>query len=180
MLYIMLTKHFDANYSRAVVLLIRALFYIIYIMKQPQDQLASCLPFGYGSSSEYQLYDKSFTDLQKKFGVYFHLSEFLHSETALRMNLRTEIRESQFNCLCHLLDKVLYPARIAVGCPIHVNSGVRSHALNSAVGGVSNSLHLQGRAADIWCADMKKLWRTLEALPHTELIQYKSFIHVAL
>lgn len=38
-----------------------------------------------------------------------------------------------------------------VGVPLKVNSGYRSKAHNKAVGGVSNSAHTKGLAADIHC-----------------------------
>ena len=43
---------------------------------------------------------------------------------------------------------LLEPARIEVG-PIIVNSGFRKEAVNRKVGGVKNSQHLLGQAADI-------------------------------
>ena len=46
---------------------------------------------------------------------------------------------------CHLL---LEPARREVG-PIIVNSGFRNARVNALVGGVANSQHLLGQAADI-------------------------------
>ena len=46
---------------------------------------------------------------------------------------------------CHLL---LEPARQIVG-PIIINSGFRNEAVNRKVGGVRNSQHLIGQAADI-------------------------------
>ena len=47
---------------------------------------------------------------------------------------------------CRLL---LEPAREAVGCPIIINSGFRNFRVNTLVGGVKNSQHLLGQAADI-------------------------------
>lgn len=145
------------------------------------DSLSKKLTFNYGSSEDYKTFQKIFTDLQnEKFGVYFNFSDMLYSATANRLRLKNEPTEAQFENLCILLMKVLYPARISTGVPLHVNSAFRSVPLNTAVGGVKSSRHLQGLAADIWCCDMQKLWRNLESLPHKELIQYKSFIHVAL
>ena len=43
---------------------------------------------------------------------------------------------------------LLEPARFLVG-PIIINSGFRNEAVNSKVGGVRNSQHLVGQAADI-------------------------------
>ena len=45
--------------------------------------------------------------------------------------------------------QLLEPAREAVGCPIIVNSGFRNPRVNTLVGGVRNSQHLLGQAADI-------------------------------
>ena len=44
---------------------------------------------------------------------------------------------------------LLEPAREAIGCPLIVNSGFRNSRVNALVGGVRNSQHLLGQAADI-------------------------------
>ena len=46
---------------------------------------------------------------------------------------------------------VLQPLRDSLGAPVYINSGYRSKRLNARVGGVANSRHLQGKAADIHC-----------------------------
>lgn len=51
--------------------------------------------------------------------------------------------------LTFLCERVLQPLRDAVGRPVYVNSGYRSRRLNARVGGVPNSYHLRGLAADI-------------------------------
>lgn len=51
--------------------------------------------------------------------------------------------------MCFLAHRVLEPLRAAVGVPVHINSAYRSRRVNDAVGGVSNSYHLLGLAADI-------------------------------
>lgn len=48
-----------------------------------------------------------------------------------------------------LVGAVLDPLREHYGRPIQVNSGYRCPAHNKAVGGVPNSQHLRGEAADI-------------------------------
>ena len=45
-------------------------------------------------------------------------------------------------------NQLLEPARLIVG-PIIINSGYRNEAVNRQVGGVKNSQHLFGQAADI-------------------------------
>ena len=52
-----------------------------------------------------------------------------------------------------LLDK-LDALREAIGKPIHVDCMYRCPAHNAEVGGVPNSQHVLGNAADIWVDDM--------------------------
>ena len=54
--------------------------------------------------------------------------------------------------MTYLCIYVLEPLRVAMGHPIKIGSGFRCKALNKAVGGVSNSQHLTGQAADL-CID---------------------------
>ncbi len=49
---------------------------------------------------------------------------------------------------------VLQPLRDTIGAPVYINSGYRSKRLNARVGGVPNSRHLQGKAADIHCDNL--------------------------
>ena len=51
---------------------------------------------------------------------------------------------------------VLQPLRDTIGSPVYINSGYRSKRLNARVGGVPNSRHLQGRAADIHCDNIER------------------------
>ena len=62
---------------------------------------------------------------------------------------------------CHML---LEPAREAIGCPILINSGFRCEAVNRQVGGVRNSQHLQGCAADIRPKDPEQFQRLVSFL----------------
>ena len=56
--------------------------------------------------------------------------------------------------LVYLCAVVLEPLRKMLGYPVRINSGYRSARLNKAVGGVPNSYHLTGRAADIFCKNL--------------------------
>ena len=56
--------------------------------------------------------------------------------------------------LQNLCIHVLQPLRDKVGAPVYINSGYRSKKLNAKVGGVPNSRHLLGKAADIHCDNM--------------------------
>lgn len=87
---------------------------------------------------------------------YFSLAEFIHSATAKRLNIDNtptfEIVDN-LNRLADYLDNI----REKLGKPILVSSGYRCPVLNKAVGGVANSQHQKGLAADLVCADMAKL-----------------------
>lgn len=85
--------------------------------------------------------------------------------------------------LCYGVHNLLEPARAVVACPIIVTSGFRCAALNKAVGGVSNSQHLTGNAADIKPSDPTKfdaLWAFLSAHPLTDqLLGGRGWLHVS-
>lgn len=112
---------------------------------------------------------------------FFQLNEFLLSTIASKFSIENKLADiSQFRNLCNLLLETLLPARLQLQHPIFVNSGFRCPELNRFVGGVENSFHLSGCAADIHCCDDSRLFEILSSLPHTELLIYPSFIHVAL
>ena len=79
-----------------------------------------------------------------------------------------------------LVDNVLDPARQAFGGPVYVNSGYRCEKHNKGVGGVVNSQHMKGEAADIRCADNKLLAEIIEQKGNfDQLIIYPTFLHVS-
>ncbi|MBR2208652.1 MAG: DUF882 domain-containing protein [Synergistaceae bacterium] len=78
--------------------------------------------------------------------------------------------------------------RERAGCPIHINSGYRCPVHNKNVGGVANSKHTLGLAADLSCsigainlfvliADMKAKGE-LPDLDYAILYIKKNFVHV--
>lgn len=83
-----------------------------------------------------------------KIAKYFSLMEMCASETAQKLCIRNQPTVTEVVNLTLLCTKVLDPLRKAMG-PITINSGFRCAALNKAVGGVSNSQHCKGQAADI-------------------------------
>ena len=93
----------------------------------------------------------------------FTLEEFTASETAKAKGIRNNPGQSDVVNLCALVHNVLQPLRTAMGEPIKIGSGYRSLALNKAVGGVSNSQHMRGEAADLCIdGDLKKGKRWFE------------------
>lgn len=80
---------------------------------------------------------------------YFTLEELTHSVTADAYNVRNVPDERQTECLEALMCNCLDPIRELWGLRLVVNSGYRSPRLNALVGGVKNSQHMRGEAADI-------------------------------
>ena len=91
----------------------------------------------------------------------FTYEEFIRSSTAERMGIdnRPKTKEEEKKVIENLRNlclEVLQPLRDYVGAPVHINSGYRCKALNLAVGGVKNSQHSRGEAADIRIASSKQ------------------------
>lgn len=79
-----------------------------------------------------------------------------------------------------LVENVLDPAREQLGRPIIVSSGFRCPLHNTTVGGVKQSQHIQGEAADVHCADNAALARIIvEQGRFDQLILYPTFLHVS-
>lgn len=81
--------------------------------------------------------------------INFTIKELTKSATANRLKIDNTPTDSVIKNLNDLVDNVLDPLRKAYGKPIVVTSGYRSQKLNKAVGGVPNSQHTLGQAADI-------------------------------
>ena len=80
----------------------------------------------------------------------FTLEELIRSNTAERMGIDNVPKDEKVvENLRSLCLEVLQPLRDYVGAPVHINSGYRCPELNMVVGGVKNSQHCRGEAADI-------------------------------
>lgn len=121
-----------------------------------------------------------------KLSEHFKLSEFTKSNTARRYKVSNIPSDSHISNLKILCKFALEPIRKEYGLPIHVSSGYRCPRLNELVGGVPNSYHKLGCAADISGPDLPRLkecigYLVAYGLLHLdEYIEYPSFVHVAL
>lgn len=82
----------------------------------------------------------------------FTLDELLYSDTAKQKGIINAPGVDEVCALCALVHNVLQPLRDAMREPIKIGSGYRCTRLNKAVGGVANSQHTKGQAADL-CID---------------------------
>jgi zinc D-Ala-D-Ala carboxypeptidase len=117
---------------------------------------------------------------------HFSLFEYLQSDTANRLHIdNTPTFDVVYNLL-RLTQLVLDGTRDKIGMPIRVTSGYRSVALNRAVGGVHNSQHITGCAADLKCNNMQLLFETLALNPNVDQLLYEhdgkggKWIHVSI
>ena len=103
---------------------------------------------------------------------HFTTDEMLRSATASAKGITNAIDATSLNNLHTLCERVLEPARERYGKPIPITSGYRCKALNTAVGGVANSQHLTGEAADLpWS---KELFEILMDGDFDQLIRERS------
>ena len=109
---------------------------------------------------------------------HFMLTEFLNLEK-YPDNLPTPQVLSNLKYGCQYL---LEPARREVG-PIIINSGFRNSRVNVLVGGVKNSQHLYGEAADIRPKDPQQFQRLVDFLRANEytdqLLTGNGWLHIS-
>ena len=84
--------------------------------------------------------------------MHFTIEEMYASDTAKRLGIDNKPSTQKMINLVYLCAHVLEPLRVAMNEPIKIGSGYRCEKLNKAVGGVYNSQHLKGQAADL-CID---------------------------
>jgi hypothetical protein len=77
------------------------------------------------------------------------LAEVMRSETAKRKGISNMPTPEHIENFKKLAENVFQPIREHFGVPIHISSGYRSKALNTAIGGSLSSQHCKGEAIDI-------------------------------
>lgn len=128
-------------------------------------------------------------DKLPKLSKHFDLSEFIDSSEHPEL-VGPNLRALKPLDMVHLqtLARLLEALRSFLKEPIHINSGFRFLPLNKAVGGVPNSNHTKGLAADISFGSVETLNRAYSYLSRlkslspediNELIKYPTFIHVS-
>lgn len=122
---------------------------------------------------------------------HFNLSEFFRSSTAAKNGIKNEPSADEKATIVRninlLVDNVLDPVRDMVNTPIIITSGYRCPQVNRLVGGVDNSQHMSGCAADFhvmgFTPEMmyKVFLYIFDTLEFDQLIYYpsKNIIHVS-
>ncbi|WP_293672291.1 D-Ala-D-Ala carboxypeptidase family metallohydrolase [uncultured Parabacteroides sp.] len=115
---------------------------------------------------------------------HFYMGEFEYSAVAVANGLDNTPTPIAQRAICHLVKNLLEPLRKKSGMPIYVSSGFRCPVLNVLVGGVPDSQHITGEAADIFTGGNARLLEILEEekLNFDQAIFYrrKKFMHLSL
>lgn len=123
-----------------------------------------------------------------KLTEHFSLEELIRSDKAKSLNIEnvpSDKEKANLKRLCEVLEKV----RTVLGNkPINISSGFRNTEVNRAVGGVWNSAHLTGEAADFTCSSFGTVKEVAEAIaPHVEefgidqlIHEYSNWIHLGI
>ena len=107
---------------------------------------------------------------------FFSLDELIKSSTATKHHIDNTPPPDVLKNLQYGVDMVLDPLRRIYGKPIIITSGYRCPKLNTLVGGVSNSWHTQGNAADIHVASLTeatKLFSNLQKIPSVDTVLFE-------
>lgn len=122
---------------------------------------------------------------------HFNLSEFFRSSTAAENGIKNEPsinkRAAVIRNINLLVDNVLDPVGDMFNTPVIITSGYRCPQVNRLVGGVDNSQHMSGRAADFRVKGFTSsmmlgvFFYILNNLEYDQLIYYRSknIIHVS-
>lgn len=102
---------------------------------------------------------------------HFNLSEFFLSTTAAKNYIKNEPNLDEKATVVRninlLVDNVLDPIRGLVNAPIIITSGYRCPQVNRLVGGVNNSQHMSGCAADF------------HVMGYTPSMMYEVFLYIS-
>lgn len=117
---------------------------------------------------------------------YFTFFELEFSQKAFERRIKNEPTPAVEDNLRLLVERLLDPLRERYGKPVVVDSGFRNAQVNKLVGGVANSQHLTGCAADLQTGsrlENQHLARLLaqSGLPFDQLIDEHDYgwVHVS-
>ncbi|MCD8044393.1 MAG: D-Ala-D-Ala carboxypeptidase family metallohydrolase [Tannerellaceae bacterium] len=121
---------------------------------------------------------------ETKITTFFTWQEMTISETAEKNGLQNIPDKKAVEALFFLVTRLLQPLRELYKKPVRVTSGYRSPEVNRLVGGVPDSQHLKGEAADCRTEDNERLLRVLQesGLTFDQAILYRkrNILHLSL
>lgn len=116
----------------------------------------------------------------------FWLSEFIQSDTALRLGIDNSPKPTELQNIRSILAPGMQRVRECLGMPVFITSGYRSPDLNRAVKGAPDSAHTHGLAADFKCPNFgtplavaRYLVQRSPDLGFEQLIQEGAWVHIA-
>lgn len=107
---------------------------------------------------------------------FFTLEEFTRSSTAKRLKIDNTPDDVVIRNIQYGVQMVLDPLRRILQTPIIITSGYRCAKLNKAVGGVANSWHAKGNAADLRIKneeEAKAIFQILKTLPSVDTVLFE-------
>lgn len=107
---------------------------------------------------------------------FFSLEEFTRSSTAKRLKIDNTPSDKVIRNIQYGVQMVLDPLRRILQAPIIITSGFRCAKLNKAVGGVANSWHTEGNAADLRIKneeEAKAIFQILKTLPSVDTVLFE-------
>lgn len=107
---------------------------------------------------------------------FFSLEEFTRSSTAKRLKIDNTPDDVVVRNIQYGVQMILDPLRRILQTPIIITSGYRCAALNKAVGGVANSWHTKGNAADLRIKneeEAKAIFQILKTLPTCDTVLFE-------
>lgn len=113
------------------------------------------------------------------------LTRLCHSDTALRMGIPNQPDARQTRNLERLSDMLRQVSEL-LGAPLQITSGFRCDALNAAVGGVPDSQHVMGLAADFKCPQAGSALQVARLVANSDLpfdqliLEYGRWIHLSI
>lgn len=120
-----------------------------------------------------------------KLGKFFTWEEMIGSSFGIINGIVNTPNFKEQRVIRELVQRLLDPLRVAYKGPIRISSGYRCKELNKKVGGVYNSQHIKGEAADLVINDDASILLGLllaNDFPFDQAILYKkrNFLHVSL
>lgn len=115
----------------------------------------------------------------------FYLSEFIDSDTAVRLSIDNKPDPLVIKNLFRMAELMEQVRKLLGGRALFVSSGYRSPALNQAIGGAASSDHLRGEACDFVCRGFGTPLQVAQAIAKSDLkfgqlIQEGSWVHLSL